>query len=404
MHDHTGLVQVEALDWARVGLQGVIRATPCEGSEAISAKCGRPVILKPEHRQRTGSFKIRGAYNLISQLGPDQELVVAASAGNHAQGVALAATLLGKRSVVFMPNAAPTPKVQATRSYGADIRLGHELVDECILEAKAWAVQHGGHFIPPFDHPSIIAGQGSLGLELIDEAPEAGVVLVPVGGGGLLAGVAVALRARRPDVRIIGVEAAGAASMRASLDAGSPVGVHPVRTIADGIAVKAPSALTLSHVRALADDVISVTDDEIGRALVLLLERTKQVVEPSGVVGLAALLAGSVPGTDPAVAVLSGGNVDPIVLGRLIHHGLTAAGRYLRLRLVVPDSPGALSLVVEAIAEKELNILEIQHHREGVRVDVDEVEVSVTLETRDPAHRLEVIDGLRARGYRVEEL
>lgn len=404
MTDDIQLVTVDALDRARVQLQGVIRPTRCERSDAISTKCGRPVILKPEHRQRTGSFKIRGAYNLISQLDPDQDLVVAASAGNHAQGVALAATLLGKRSVVFMPTAAPTPKVEATRGYGAEIRLGHEVVDDCIEEARLWAQEHGGQFIPPFDHPSIIAGQGTLGLEVAEEAPEAGVVLVPVGGGGLLAGVAVALRARRPDVRIIGVEAAGAASMRASLDAFRPVGVHDVHTIADGIAIKAPSMLTLTHAHALVDDVISVTDDEIGRALVLLLERTKQVVEPSGAVGLAAILAGRVPGGDPAVAILSGGNVDPLVLGRLIHHGLTAAGRYLRLRLVVPDRPGALSLVVEAIAEKDLNILEIQHHREGVRVGVDEVEVSVTLETRDPAHRLQVIDGLRQRGYRVEQL
>ena len=404
MTDDTRLVQVDALDRARAKLDGVIRATPCERSDAISTKCGRPVILKPEHRQRTGSFKIRGAYNLISELDADQDLVVAASAGNHAQGVALAATLLGKRSVVFMPSAAPTPKVQATRGYGAEIRLGHELVDECIEEAREWAEQHGATFIPPFDHPSIIAGQGTLGLEVAEEAPEAGVILVPVGGGGLLAGVAVALRARRPGVRIVGVEASGAASMRASLDAFAPVGVQHVHTIADGIAIKSPSALTLAHAHALVDDVISVTDDEIGRALVLLLERTKQVVEPSGAVGLAAILSGRIPGIDPAVAVLSGGNVDPLVLGRLIHHGLTAAGRYLRLRLVVPDRPGALSLVVEAIAEKDLNILEIQHHREGVRVDVDEVEVSVTLETRDPGHRLEVLDGLRARGYRVEQL
>lgn len=404
MTDDTGLVHVEALDRARLQLRGVIRATPCERSDAISALCGRPVIVKPEHRQRTGSFKIRGAYNLISGLGVGQDLVVAASAGNHAQGVALAAALLGKRSVVFMPTATASPKVQATREYGAEVRLGHALVDDCIEDARAWAEANGGHFVPPFDHPSIIAGQGTVGLEIADEAPEAAVVLVPVGGGGLLAGVAVALRARRPDVRIVGVEAAGAASMRASLDASTPVGVHPVHTVADGIAVKSPSTLTLAHAQAFVDDVISVSEDEIGRALVLLLERTKQVVEPSGAVGLAALLAGRVPGADPAVAVLSGGNVDPLVLGRLIHHGLTAAGRYLRLRLVVSDRPGALSLVVEAIAASGLNILEIQHNREGVRVGVDEVEVSVTLETRDPSHRLEVLDGLRSRGYRVDEL
>jgi len=402
--DDVALVQVSEIEVARKGLSGILRHTPTERSTTFSDLCGRPVLLKAEHLQRTGSFKIRGAYHLLSHLDPSEDLVVAASAGNHAQGVALAARLLAKRSVIFMPSSAPLTKVQATRAYGADIRLGHVLVDDCIGEAKVWAAEHGGRFVPPFDDPQIIAGQGSLGLELADEAPEAGVVLVPVGGGGLLAGVAVALRARMPGVRIIGVEASGAASMRASLDAFSPTGVHPVRTIADGIAIKSPSALTLAHAHALVDDLISVTDDEIGRALLLLLERAKQVVEPSGAVGLAALLAGKVPGTDPAVAILSGGNVDPLMLGRLVHHGLTAAGRYLRLRVVVSDRPGALALIVEAVADTGLNILAVEHHREGARVGVDEVEVLLTLETRDPAHRLEVIDRLRDAGYLVEQL
>lgn len=404
MSDEVALVQVSDIEVARKGLSGVLRATPTERSATFSNLCGRPVLLKAEHLQRTGSFKIRGAYHLISHLDPSEDLVVAASAGNHAQGVALAATLLGKRSVIFMPSGAPLTKVQATRGYGAEIRLGHVLVDDCITEAKAWATEHGGRFVPPFDDPQIIAGQGTLGLELADEATGAGVVLVPVGGGGLLAGVAVALRARLPGIRIIGVEAAGAASMRASLDAFAPTGFHPVRTIADGIAIKSPSALTLAHAHALVDDVISVNDDEIGRALLLLLERAKQVVEPSGAVGLAALLAGKVPGTDPAVAILSGGNVDPLMLGRLVHHGMTAAGRYLRLRVVVSDRPGALALIVDAVADTGLNILAIEHHREGVRVSVDEVEVLLTLETRDPAHRLEVIDRLRTAGYLVEQL
>jgi threonine dehydratase len=398
------LVDIADIEAARRGLAGIIRPTPVEPSDNLSQRTGRTVLLKPEHRQRTGSFKIRGAYHLISHLPESVDLVVAASAGNHAQGVALAATLTGKRSMIFMPEAAPLPKVQATKSYGADIRLGHVLVDDCIDDAKAWAAEHGAVFVPPFDDPAIIAGQGTLGLELAEEAPEAGVVLVPVGGGGLLAGVAAALRAVRPDVRVIGVEAAGAASMRASLDNFAPTRLPEVRTIADGIAIKSPSALTLAHAQAFVDDVISVTDDEIGRALLLLVERTKQVVEPAGAVGLAALIAGKVDGHDPAVAVLSGGNVDPLVLGRLIDHGLTAAGRYLRLRAVVKDRPGALSAIVTAIADNGLNILDISHHREGVRVGVDEVEVAVTLETRDPAHRLEVLDRLRAEGYPVEQL
>lgn len=404
MADDGELVQLAAVEAARADLVGVLRPTPTVRSATFSELCGRPVLLKQEHLQRTGSFKIRGAYHLLAHLAPSEDLVVAASAGNHAQGVALAASLLGKRSVVFMPTGAPLTKVQATRAYGAEVRTGHVLVDDCIAEARTWAAEQGARFVPPFDDPAIIAGQGTLGLEVAEEAPDAGVVLVPVGGGGLLAGVAVALRALRPGIRIIGVEASGAASMRASLDAFAPTGFHPVRTIADGIAIKSPSARTLAHAHALVDDVISVDDDEIGRALLLLLERTKQVVEPSGAVGLAALLAGKVPGHDPAVAVLSGGNVDPIVLGRLVQHGLTAAGRYLRVRVVVADRPGALARIVDAVAHTGLNILAIEHHREGVRIGVDEVEVLLTLETRDPAHRLQVIDLLRAEGYLVEQL
>lgn len=400
--DH--LVSVAEVEDAAELLTGVVRPTPTENAEALSYLCDRPVLLKPEHRQRTGSFKIRGAYNRIAQLAPAEDLVVAASAGNHAQGVALAASLLGKRAVIFMPEAAPLPKVLATRGYGAEVRLGSPVVDECIVTAVAWAEEKGGVFVPPFDDRAVIAGQGTIGLELAVEAPGAGVVLVPVGGGGLLAGMAVALRSRAPGVRIVGVEAAGAASMRASLDAMAPSGVSPVHTIADGIAVKSPSELTLAHAHALVDDVVSVSDDEISRALLTLLERTKQVVEPSAAVGLAALLAGRVPGTDPAAVMLSGGNVDPLVLSRLIHHGLTAAGRYLRLRVVVDDRPGALASVLGLVAATGLNVLEVIHQREGVRLDVDEVQVTLTLETRDPAHRLQILDLLRGEGYRVEQL
>lgn len=404
MADDVALVPPEAVEAARRGLAGVLRPTPTWPNRALSLLCHRPVLAKHEHLQRTGSFKFRGAHHLLSGLDADQDLVVAASAGNHAQGVALAAQLLGKRSVVFMPAGASLPKISATRAYGAEVRFGPPVVDDCIVEARAWAEEHGGRFVPPFDDPAIIAGQGTLGLELAEEAPEAGVVVVPVGGGGLLAGVAVALRARRPGIRIIGVEAAGAASMRRSLDRFEPSACPPMHTIADGIAIKSPSALTLAHAEALVDDVVSVTDDEIGRALLVLLERSKQVVEPAGAAAAAALLAGKVPGDDPAVVVLSGGNVDPLVLGRLIHHGMTAVGRYLRLRVVVPDAPGALARIVDEVAGAGLNILDVEHHREGARVAVDEVEIALVLETRDPAHRLEVLDRLRARGYGVEQL
>jgi threonine dehydratase len=400
--DAVRLVDIAEVDAARPGLAGVLRPTPTEAAPNLSALCGRPILLKPEHRQRTGSFKIRGAHHLISGLDASNDLVVAASAGNHAQGVALAARLTGRRSVIFMPEAAPLPKVQATRDYGAEVRFGPVLVDDCIVEARDFAAAHGAVFVPPFDDPRIIAGQGTLGLEVAEEAPEARTVLVPVGGGGLLAGVAVALRARRPDIRIVGVEASGAASMRASLDAGRPIPASDVHTIADGIAIKWPSSLTLAHAQALVDEVITVDDDEIARALVLLLERSKQVVEPAGAVGVAALLAGKVPGDDPVVAVLSGGNVDPLVLSRLIEHGLSAAGRYLRLRAVVPDRPGALAEVTSAVAGQGLNILSVEHHREGVVVGVDEVEVLFTVETRDPGHRQDAIAAMRAQGHHVD--
>ena len=398
----TGLVQLAEIEAARSRLAGVSRVTPVERPSGLAALCGRRVALKAEHHQRTGSFKLRGAYHLISSLPDDVRHVVAASAGNHAQGVALAASLLGRRATIFMPLATPLPKVQATKGYGAEVRLGHEVVDDCIGEALAHAAETGAVWVPPFDDARIIAGQGTVGLEIADQAPEATTVLVPVGGGGLLAGTAAALKAVRPDVRVVGVEATGAAALAASLTAGHVVTLDAVRTIADGIAVKAPSPLTLAHAQAFADEIVSVTDAEIGRALLLLLERQKMVVEPAGVVGLAALLAGKVPGTDPVLVLLSGGNVDPVMLMRLIEHGMSAAGRYLRLRIVLADRPGALAALTEAVAARRLNVWSVEHHRESSSVGVDEVEVHLTLETRDPEHRLEVVGALRQAGFKVD--
>jgi threonine dehydratase len=342
---------------------------------------GRTLLLKPEQLQRGGSFKIRGAYNRISRL-PAGTAVVAASAGNHAQGVALAASLTGVTSTIFMPASAPLPKVQATRDYGAEIRLVDGVVDDAIAAARAHAAETGSVLVHPFDDPLIIAGQGTVGLELLDEAPDAEVVLVPIGGGGLISGVATAVHGR---MRVVGVEAAGAAKVRRSLDAGAPVRLDTVATMADGIAVKTPSALTLEHIDALVDDVITVTEEEISQAVVLLLERAKAVVEPAGAVGVAALLAGKVAGSEPVVALLSGGNVDPLLLTKLIDHGLSAAGRYLVLRVVVADRPGALAALTAAVATMGLNVLSVDHHRAGLDLAVDEV-----------------VSGLRAQGYRVD--
>jgi threonine dehydratase len=383
----------------------VIRPTPVEHSDALSRLVGRTVLLKPEYRQRTGSFKIRGAYNFVSRLAPGGE-VVAASAGNHAQGVALAASLTGSRSTIFMPANAPLPKVEATRAYGATVRLVGDVVDDCMAGAREYAESTGAVFVPPFDDPLVIAGQGTVGLEMADEAPAGddgpGHVLVPVGGGGLIAGVATALAHTRRSVKVIGVEAAGADAMRRSVAQRRAVTLDTVVTMADGIAVKAPSELTLSHVLAYVDDVITVSDEEISHALLLLLERCKAVVEPAGAVGLAALLAGKVPGRGPALAVLSGGNVDPLLLSKLIDHGLSAAGRYLVLRIVLGDQPGALASLTEAVAKLGLNVLSVEHHRSGARVGVHEVEVMLTLETRDPQHREEVVASLGRAGFTVE--
>jgi threonine dehydratase len=396
------LVELADFEAARATVAGVIRATPTDLSDNLSRLCDRPVHLKGEHLQRTGSFKIRGAYNHIAPLRGSGVEIVAASAGNHAQGVALASSLCGLEATIFMPPSAPLPKIEATRAYGASIRLEGELVDDCLAGAKAYAEERGAHFVPPFDDRLVIAGQGTIGLELAEQAPEAEVVVVPVGGGGLVSGIAAALHAVRPSVRVVGVEAAGAASMVASLQMGHPVRLDTVSTMADGIALKAPTALTLAHVEAFVDDVVTVTEEEIGRALIFLLERAKAVVEPAGAVGVAALLAGKVAGSGPAVAVLSGGNVDSLLLIKLIEHGLSAAGRYLRLRLVVADRPGTLATVTRVVADLGMNVLEVDHNRAGTLVGVNEVEILLTVETRDPAHRDQAVDELRRHGFTVQ--
>jgi threonine dehydratase len=386
---------------ARERLATVVRQTPVSRSDALSRLAGRDILLKPEYTQRTGSFKIRGAYNRISRL-PAGTDVVAASAGNHAQGVALAATLTGLRSTIFMPPTAPLPKVQATRDYGATVRLEGAVVDECLAAAQAYAEETGAIYVPPFDDALVIAGQGTIGLEIAEEADAIDTVVVPVGGGGLVAGVATALAHTRRDVRVVGVQAAGAAAMVASLAARQCVTLPTVVTMADGIAVKSPSELTLAHVRAYVDDVVTVSEEEISRALLLLFERAKAVVEPAGAVSLAALLAGRVPGSGPAVAILSGGNIDPLLMLKVVDHGLSAAGRYLLLRIVLDDRPGTLAALTAVVADMGLNVLAVEHHRSGVLLGIDEVEVLLTLETRDPNHRDEVVSSLRAKGYRVE--
>jgi threonine dehydratase len=410
------LISLEDLLSARARVDPVIRATAVDRSDSLSRLAGRPVLLKPEHRQRTGSFKIRGAYNHIAQLAPEVA-VVAASAGNHGQGVALAASLTGRKATIFMPRGAALPKVAATRTYGADVRLVGEVVDDSIAAAKVFAAETCAVYVPPFDDPQVIAGQGTIGLELAEEADDAEVVVVPVGGGGLLAGIGAAvtlgsgpvrfgpgggLAGRRPRPKVIGVEAAGAPTLSSALAAGQPVTLERVATMADGIAVARCSELTLAHARAYADDVVIVDEEEISQAMLLLVERAKAVVEPAGAVALAAILAGRVPGRGPAVAVLSGGNIDPLLLTKLIEHGLSSAGRYLTLRIVMTDRVGALAALTGELARLGLNVLDVEHHRSGRDLALSEVEVQVTVETRDVEHHVEIVRDLTTAGYLTE--
>jgi threonine dehydratase len=398
-------VTVEDIEAAAERLVGVLRPTPARRAEALARALGTDVWIKPEHLQRAGSFKIRGAYNRISRL-PADVAVVAASAGNHAQGVALASTLTGHAATIFMPQNASVPKIKATEDYGATVVLGGAVLDECLSRAHAFAQEHGAVFVPPFDDADIVAGQGTLGLELAAElesiADGQATVLVPTGGGGLVAGVAVALRARMPRARLVGVEAAGAAATLASLRAGEVTTLPAIATMADGIALRAPGAIPFGIIRELVDDVVTVSEDAISQAVLLLLERAKAVVEPAGAVGVAALIEGAVRPQGPVVAVLSGGNVDPLLLTSIIRHGMTAAGRYVRLRIVFPDRPGSLARLTAEIAAVGINVLDVEHHRFGVELSVDEVEVDVTVECRRPEQLSELMGALSATGFRAE--
>lgn len=411
-HDHAieadvdkhlpGLVTLADVEAAATQLDGLVRATPVEMAHALS-RGGRQIWLKHEYLQRTGSYKVRGAYNHISRLplGVD---VVAASAGNHAQGVALAAELTGRLAIIYMPRSAPLPKIEATRSYGAEVRLVDGGVEECLVLAIAHAAENRASFVPPFDDPYVIAGQGTVGLELARDLP-AGTeaVVIAVGGGGLISGAAVALKALRPEIRIIGVEPEGAAAMKVSVDSGECVTLDRVTTMADGIAVRRVCDLTLAHVEAYVDDVVTVGEEAIGRAVLLLLERAKAVVEPAGAVPLAAILAGRIAGDGPVCAVLSGGNIDPVLLSKVIDYGLTASGRYLRMRVVLDDRAGLLATLSTTLAEMGLNVVLIEHHRAGaVGLSFNEVEVQLTLETKDPEQHDEVVAELTRRGFPVE--
>ena len=399
----SGTVEPADIQAAAELLAGVAITTPIEESRWLSALVGGPVLLKCENLQRTGSFKIRGAYVRMARLSAEERArgVVAASAGNHAQGVALAAQMLGIKATVFMPEGAPIPKLNATRGYGAEVVFHGAILDEALSRAIEYAEETGAVLIHPFDHPDIVAGQATCGLEILEQAPEAATVLVPTGGGGLVAGVALAIKAQRPDVRLVAVQAEGAAAYPGSLAAGEPVALNQMTTMADGIAVARPGQVPFAAIERLVDEVVTVSEESISRALVLLLERAKLVVEPAGAVAVAAILDHPERYPTPAVAVLSGGNVDPLLLAKLIRHGLASAGRYLSIGVRIPDRPGGLARLLGELAEVGANVLEVVHERISGSLSIEEVEVHVQLETRGPEHTEAVLARLREHGYQV---
>ena len=379
------IADVEA---ARERLAGVARVTPLYPTETFSRLSGRQVFLKAENLQRTGSFKIRGAFNTIATLGEAQRRagVVAASAGNHGQAVAWAAREAGIPATIFMPEDAPMAKVEATRSYGGQTELSGGSFEEAVAAAQAYVESTGATLVHAFEDERVIAGQGTIGLELAEQVPDAETVLVPIGGGGLAAGIALALKERRPEVRVVGVIC------------------QPGFTIADGIAVKHPGALPSSILEHALDDTVQVSDDEIAEALVLCVERTKLVVEGAGVVGLAALITARIPGSGSVAAVLSGGNIDATTLISVLRHGLTQAGRFLAIRLLIPDRPGQLRDVLDLIARGRGNVVSVDHHREGRTTSALQTEIELVVSTRDEDHCQELLAAIRDAGHTVERV
>lgn len=400
MPEAVGLADIEA---AREVLAGVAINTPMEESRWLSALTGGPVHLKCENLQRTGSFKARGAYVRISRLSAEERAngVVAASAGNHAQGVALAAQMLGIKATIFMPEGAPIPKEKATRGYGADVSFHGRYLEDALAEARAFAERTGAVLIHPFDHTDVVAGQGTCGLEILEQVPDVRTVLVSLGGGGLLGGIAIAVKALRPDVRVIGVQAAQAAAYPASLEAGRPVALESMSTMADGIAVGLPGEITFAAVRDHVDEIVTVSEESLSRAVLAVLERAKMVVEPAGAAAVAAILEHPEAFETPTVAVLSGGNIDPLLLGKVIRHGMAAAGRYLNLRVCIPDLPGGLAQLLGDVSAVGANVLEVVHERISPSLHLHEVEVRLQLETRGEPHTQQLLSRLREHGYRV---
>ncbi len=389
---------------AEAALAGITYRTPLQESSYVNDLIGSRVFFKLENLQRSGSFKLRGAYNRIRHLTPEELTrgVVAASAGNHAQGVALAAGLVGTTALIVTPEGASLNKIEATRSYGAEVRQVGESFDDAVREAERIARETGRVLIHAFNDPLIVAGQGTIGLEMLDERATLDTLVVPVGGGGLISGIALAAKARHPRIKVIGVQAAGAAAMVESVKTGTLLPTASVHTIADGIAIKHPGELTFAMIQQYVDDLVTVDEHDISRAILIFLERSKLLVEGAGAVGLAALLAGKIPVGNQAVAtVVSGGNIDVTLLSRIIEKGLVEEGRQLHLSTVIPDRPGQLSRLLDLVASLKANVIRVSHERWDPGIAPVDVSVRLVVETRNAAHRQDILDALNESGYPV---
>ena len=395
---------------AAAGLAPLIERTPVQYSQHLSDLLGQRVVMKLENLQRTGSFKVRGATHRLSRLTAEERArgVVAASAGNHAQGVALAAQQLGIKATIYMPLGVPVPKLLATRGYGAEVVLAGDGVEVGLQMALEQAERDGSVLIHPYDHRDIIVGQGTLGVEFLEQEPDIETLVVGIGGGGLIAGVAAAAKAKAKaqgegrDIRIIGVQAENAAAYPVSLEAGKPVTITVEPTIADGIKVVRPGDVPFAMIQELVDEVVTVSEDDIARALLALLERAKVVVEPAGAVGVAAILAGKIRAKGTTGLILSGGNIDPLLMQRIVAHGLAAAGRYLTVLIPLPDRPGQLVQVSETLAQAGANVIEVSHTRHGQGLQISEVMLQISVETRGEEHRHLVLEALRSAGFRPQ--
>ncbi|MFD1212361.1 threonine ammonia-lyase [Arthrobacter sp. GCM10027362] len=398
-------VTLDDIVQARQLLGSVIEQTPIEQSRALGRMVGSDVFFKCENLQRAGSFKVRGAYVRMARLTAEERArgVVAASAGNHAQGVAVAAARLGIKARIYMPLGVALPKLAATRGHGAEVVLHGHNVDEALAEAQRYAQESGAVFVHPFDNADIIAGQGTIGLEILEQIPAVDTIVMGVGGGGLLAGVATAVKAKARElgreIKVIGVQAENAAAYPPSLAADALVPLKKVSTMADGIAVGRPGQLPFAIIRELVDDVVTVSEDALARALIFLLERAKLVVEPAGAVGVAALMEGVIENPGTTAVILSGGNIDPMLMLKVIQRGLFASGRFMSVRMMLDDRPGSLAQISRIIAESDANVTRVDHTRIGGSISMGDVAITIDIETKGHEHCELVLRNLRAEGF-----